>query len=221
MEELNYQEVIERLKESFPQGTVQKRQDNERAYIPNQVYTDRVERVTASQWNREIRDVEINIPHGFVKVIARVTIGAHYRDGVGFAEFGTEAGGKAKQIANKVDQATNEAIREALDTWQMGWRDLAIYNKNDWGGNPALRHLLESSAPPLSVGDTGQQTSAKLDRYCIFSNCGAELSREEWDLLGKVPNLNREKMVYCYQHLPAHMKRKLPEEDRKRHEAAR
>ncbi len=213
MEELNYQEIIERIKARFPAGTVQQRQDNGRAYIPNQVYTDRVERETGSRWDREIRDVEINVPHGYVKVIARVTIGPHYRDGIGFAEIASE-GGKPKQLANKVDQAMNEAVREALDSWQIGWRDLATFNRNDWGGNPALRHLLHSDSAPLERNDPGLQPNVVVDHCCIFTNCGVQLSRAEWELLGKIPNLNRSKMIFCYKHIPDHYKRKLSPEDR-------
>lgn len=214
MEELNYQEAVEKIKARFPQGTVKLRGDNGRAYIPNQVYTDRVEDATGSRWNREICDVEINIPHGFVKVIARVTIGPHYRDGVGFADFNDK-----KEVANKVDQATNEAIREALDTWEIGWRDLAPYyqGEKDWGSNPALRHLLDSPAPPAGP-DPGHQLNARVEHHCIFSKCGAQLTREEWDILGQVPNLNREKMTYCYEHLPNHYKRKLPDAIRSKFE---
>jgi hypothetical protein len=221
MEELNYQEVIERLKMRFPDGTVKKRADNERAYIPNQVYTDRVERETGSQWSREIRAVEINVPHGYVKVIARVIIGAHFRDGIGFAEFAAEpAVGKVK-LSNKVDQATNEAIREALDTWQMGWRDLAQHNMSDWGGNPALKHLLISDPSEHSNASVHIHTNVKVDRFCIFTKCGVELTNKEWSLLGEVPGLNREKMTYCYDHLPSHMKKKLSESVRTNFEASR
>ncbi|MGU3473215.1 hypothetical protein ACLBWT_18970 [Paenibacillus sp. D51F] len=205
MEELNYQEVIDRIKARFPQGTVKQREDTGRAYIPNQVYTDRVEDATNSRWNREIRDVEINVPHGYVKVICRVTIGPHYRDGIGFAEI-TEA----KHVANKVDLATNEAFREALDTWEIGWRDLApFYQKEkDWASNPALRHLLDSP-PPVPDVTLGHQPNTRVERSCI--KCGNSLTHAEWDILGVVPNLNREKMTYCYNHLPDHLKRKLPD----------
>ncbi|MDF2723532.1 MAG: hypothetical protein K0Q59_3207 [Paenibacillus sp.] len=215
MDELNYEETIARIKARFPNGTVKTREDNGRAYIPNQVYTDRVERETGSRWDREIKEVEINIPHGYVKVIARVTIGPHYRDGVGFAEISVEPNGKAKQLANKVDLALNEAVREALDTWQIGWRNLAAYHQQDWGGNPALAHLLET-APHDQLYAGSKPPSTSVERFCIFADCGAKLSREEWALLGKVPNLNRDKLTYCYKHLPAHMKRKLPEELRSR-----
>lgn len=54
MEDLNYSEVIERVKARFPQGTVKQWDNNGRAYIPNQVYTDRVEDATNSRWDREI-----------------------------------------------------------------------------------------------------------------------------------------------------------------------
>jgi len=217
MEELNYQEVVEKIKARFPEGTVRKREDNGRAYIPNQVYTDRVEEATGSRWDREIRDVEINIPQGYIKVIARVAIGPHFRDGVGFSEVLD-----GKQLTNKVDQATNEAIREALDTWEIGWRDLAPYyqNEKDWGSNPALRHLLDSSPPPEGT-DPGYQPNAKVDRICIFSKCGTQLTQAEWEILGKVPNLNRDKMTYCYEHLPAHLKRRLPDNVRSKFEAER
>lgn len=212
MEEFNYKEVIDRIKASFPPGTVQKRGDNGRAYIPNQVYTDRVEEATGSRWNREICDVEINIPHGYVKVIARVTIGEHHRDGIGFAEIETDANGKGKAVSNKVDQAYAEAVREALDTWQIGWKDLAPYyqEEKDWGRNPALRHLLQSAPSAEASSDPGIQSRAIVDHYCIFAKCGKQLSREEWDFLGRIPALNREKMKYCFEHVPSHLKKKAP-----------
>lgn len=211
MEPFDYSKAIELIKAPFPSGTVQKRGDNGRAYIPNQVYTDRVEAATGSQWSREIKEVEINIPHGFVKVVARVTIGEHYRDGIGFSEIEMDQNGKGKSISNKVDQAFAEAVREALDTWQIGWKDLAPYYKEakDWGSNPALRHLLES-APGASSDDIGLQSRGMVAHNCIFTGCGKQLSRDEWDFLGLIPALNREKMVYCFPHIPSHIKKKAP-----------
>ncbi|MEK4105562.1 hypothetical protein NST28_15900 [Paenibacillus sp. FSL R10-2791] len=120
-----------------------------------------------------------------------MTIGPHYRDGIGFAEI-TDS----KHGSNKVDQATNEAIREAFDAWEMGWRDLAPYyqKEKDWGSNPALRHLLDSQ--PLAVGaHSGHQPNTKVERFCIFSKCGAHLTQAQWDILSRVSNLNREKMT--------------------------
>lgn len=212
MDKLNYNEAVDRIKARFPDGTVRTREDNGRAYIPNQVYTDRVEEATQSRWDREIRDVEVNVPHRYVKVIARVTIGPHYRDGVGFSEISVDGNGVAKQLATAVDQASVEAVREALDTWQIGWRDLAPYNQRekDWGSNPSLKYLL-SAAPPGTT-DPSRQAAEIIDRKCIFTNCGAKLSRDEWNLLGSVPNLDRLRLTYCFSHIPNHIKKKIPKD---------
>lgn len=52
----------------------------------------------------------------------------------------------------------------------------------------------------------------KVERKCIMAGCHKTLSADEWDLLKQVPNLNRNKMVYCFEHLPDHYKRKIPEQ---------
>jgi hypothetical protein len=213
--ELNYQEVVQKLKEGFPQGTVKFRSDNNRAYIPNQVYTDRVERATNSQWDLTIKEIEINVPHRYIKVIVTVTIGPHHRDGYGFSVIEKDAAGEPIRLANALDQAANEAVKTALDTWQMGWSTLAPFYKEDWGGNPALRHLLVSDPPPEPGDSFPVVPNAKIDRFCIFSNCGKQLTHDEWELLGQIPRFNRNKMTYCYEHLPNFWKRKIPEDVRK------
>lgn len=210
--ELNYEEVVRKLKEGFPKDTVKFRGDNNRAYIPNQVYTDRVEQATQSQWDLTIKDIDINVPHRYIKVIVTVAIGPHHRDGYGFSEIETDASGAPKRLANALDQAVNEAIKTALDTWQMGWSTLAPFYKDDWGGNPALRHLLASNPPPEPGSSMPTVYNGKVDRQCIFSNCGRQLLQNEWDLLGKIPRFNRVKMIYCFDHLPNHWKRKIPED---------
>ncbi|OME70106.1 hypothetical protein BK120_33670 [Paenibacillus sp. FSL A5-0031] len=220
MEPFDYEKAISLIKAPFPSGTVKLRRDNNRAYIPNQVYTDRIETATASQWSQEIRDVEINVPHGYVKIIARVTIGEHYRDGIGFSEVEKDQHGNGKNIANKVDLAYTEAVREALDTWQIGWKDLAPYHTKDedWGSNPALRHLL-ANAPGAGIENQVIQSRDMVTHNCIFSGCGKQLSRDEWDFLGLIPALNREKMVYCFLHIPNHMKKKAPSDIIEKYEA--
>lgn len=212
MDELSYSEIILRLKESFPNGTVKFRSDNNKAYIPNQIYTDRLEAATQGKWNKSIKDIEINLEHLYVKVIVTVTIGDHSRDGYGLAYIDSDSKGRPK-ISNTLDQAAASAFVDALDTWQMGWRDLAPHNKMDWGGNPGIRHLLDSDP---SIDGQNQERKAnpnhKVERKCIMAGCHKTLSADEWDLLKQVPNLNRNKMVYCFEHLPDHYKRKIPEQ---------
>ncbi|MBO7747007.1 hypothetical protein I8J29_22645 [Paenibacillus sp. MWE-103] len=210
MDEFNYQEAIAKIKARFPEGTVKKREDTGRAYIPNQVYNDRVELATQSQWTLEYSEVEINVPQRYVKVVARVTIGPHTRDGIGFHELNVDGSGNVKKLSTAVDQAKAEAFREALDTWQIGWQDLAPYYQleKDWGSNPALQHLLHSSPPEES--ERFSQASEVIDRQCIYTNCGAQLTRDEWALLGTIPKLDRTRMTYCFEHIPNHYKKKIP-----------
>lgn len=207
--EKSYQEIITELKRSFPKGTVQFRSDNNRPYIPNQVYTDRVEHASCSQWDREIKELEINPTFRYVKTIVRIVIGPHYRDGYGFSAIDGDPASNPKCIESAVDNAVNEAMREALDTYEMGWKDLAPYKLKDWGSNPALKHLMDSE-PPDVTGSTSPslvQPFAKVEHTCI--KCSEKLTQEEWELLKLVPNLN---LIYCFDHLPDHMKRKLDKE---------
>lgn len=212
MDELSYSEIILRLKESYPHGTVKFRSDNSKAYIPNQIYTDRLEAATQGKWDKTIKDIEINLEHRYVKVIITVTIGEHSRDGYGLSYIDSDGQGRPK-ISNSLDQAAASAFVDALDTWQMGWKDLAPHNKLDWGGNPALQHLLKSDPPTENQTQLRLSNSNhKVERKCIMAGCNKTLSSDEWDLLKKVPNLNRNKMVYCFEHLPDHYKRKIPEQ---------
>jgi len=203
--EKSYQDIVTDLKRSFPKGTVQFRSDNNRPYVPNQVYTDRVEQATGSQWDREIKELEINPSFRYVKTLVRIVIGPHYRDGYGFSVIDGDPATNPKAIEKAIDDAVNEAMREALDTYEMGWKDLAPYKLKDWGGNPALKHLMDSQPSNLEgSGVASVQSFAKVDHKCV--QCGETLTHEEWDLLNLVPNLN---LIYCFEHLPAHMKRKI------------
>lgn len=203
--EREYKDIVAELKKTFPKDTVKFRSDNHRPYIPNQVYTDRVESATESRWNLEIKELEINVPHRYVKSIVQVQIDAHFRDGYGFAVIPGDPSKEPSNINTAVDKAVNEAFLTALDSYQMGWRDLAPYKMNDWAGNPALKHLIEQASPGEQV--VVSQPHMRTHRQCLV--CGRSLTEDEWDLLGEVPNLNRDKMTYCFEHLPNHLKRKI------------
>lgn len=206
--ERDYKDIVVELKRIFPKDTVKFRSDNHRPYIPNQVYTDRVESATESRWNLEIKELEINVPHRYVKAIVQVQIDVYFRDGYGFAVIPGDPLTEPSNINTAVDKAVNEAFLTALDSYQMGWRDLAPYKTKDWAGNPALKHLLEQTE---TSGPTAlSQSRAKVNRLCLV--CNKVLTEEEWDLLGQVPNLNRGKMTYCFDHLPNHLKRKIDKE---------
>ncbi|MEF3304283.1 hypothetical protein [Paenibacillus sp. GYB003] len=201
MDDEEYSQNIEKLKEAFEAGTVKFRNDNKRAYIPNQVYTDRLERVLEGRWSKEIREIEVNIPHSYVKAVVRVYIGSYFRDGSAIAEITSQG------VINAEERAKNAAYIEALDSWEMGWRDLAQYN-DDWGKNPALAHLLSSSPSPGGV-QIPPPPREKVDRRCIGPNCGKFLTNEDYNVLKMIPNFNIQKMVYCPGCLPDAFMRKL------------
>ncbi|WP_336765646.1 hypothetical protein [Paenibacillus sp. USHLN196] len=207
--ERDYKDIVAELKRAFPKDTVKFRSDNHRPYIPNQVYTDRVESATESRWNLEIKELEINVPHRYVKSIVQVQIDVHFRDGYGFAVIPGDPSKEPSNINTAVDKAVNEAFLTALDSYQMGWRDLAPYKMKDWAGNPALKHLLDHPEPDSQTAVV--QSRAIVDRHCLV--CSKVLTGDEWDLLGQVPNLNRDKMTYCFDHLPNHLKRKIDKDN--------
>lgn len=206
----NYQEIIASLKQNFPEGTVTHRKDKKGVYIPNQVYTNRLETATRSEWDKEIKELDINVPYRFVKAIVQIRIGSFVRDGYGLSILQGDPAADPRMIRTAVDQAVNEAFIDAIDSYEMGWKDLAPYKLEDWAGNPALAHLLQSG-PPAGLKDGGipMQPLAVSEHKCL--KCKKLLSKAEWELLGRIPNLNRESMVYCYEDIPAHLKRKLPD----------
>ncbi|WP_054943648.1 hypothetical protein [Paenibacillus ihuae] len=205
----NYQEIIASLKQRFPEGTVTHRKDKKGVYIPNQVYTDRLESATGSEWDKEIKELDINVPHRFVKAIVQIRIGSYVRDGYGVSIMHGDPAADPKIIRTAVDQAVNEAFIDAIDTYEMGWQDLAPYKLEDWAGNPALAHLLQNGPPTgAEAGAAPIQSFAVSNHKCL--KCKKNLSSAEWELLGRIPNLNRESMVYCFEDIPAHLKRKLP-----------
>ncbi|MEF2247964.1 Rad52/Rad22 family DNA repair protein [Paenibacillus sp. IITD108] len=193
-----YHEVTNRLKEKFPPGTVRKRDDQSRAYIPNQVYTDRLERVLQGEWSKEIKELEINVPNQYVKAIVRVYIGPYYRDGSAVASI-TKQG-----IENAEARAKSAAFVDALDTWELGWTDLAPYNE-DWGKNPALAYLLDYE-PNVEVPSFSSM-STTTDHRCIF--CQRFLTEDDINILKQIPNFNIQKMKYCADDLPDAFVRKL------------
>ncbi|NHN34741.1 hypothetical protein [Paenibacillus agricola] len=210
--DLDYEKIVSDLKMAFPAGTVQF-QNGGMAYIPNQVYTDRIEQATSSRWSLELRETDINLSGHYVKAVVRVQIGAYFRDGYGLQKLEAGKALLEDQLAPALDLAVNRAFIHAVDKWQMGWRDLAPHRKNDWGNNPALKHLLNVESGLKKPGQNNLQPSLREIHHCI--NCKQELSNEEWDALGQITNLNRNKLTYCYPHIPNHYKRLLPDKVRK------
>ncbi|WP_031463726.1 hypothetical protein [Paenibacillus polymyxa] len=196
---MDYEAVILQLKERFPPDTVVK---SNRGFIPNQVYTDRLEAATGGRWSLEVRELDINPAAGYIKAIVRVYIGDYFRDGYGIADL---TGKDELKIANATDLVINQGFVNAVDSWQMGWKDLASYR--EWAKNPALAYLQEEDIPPVSGVQNVSQSRAIVDKSC--TRCGKRLSQNEVDLLKAIPDFNHSKLSYCFEHLPDHFKRRV------------
>ncbi len=99
----------------------------------------------------------------------------------------------------------NQGFVNAVDSWQMGWKDLASYR--EWAKNPALAHLKEEDIPPVSGVQNVSHSRAIVDKSC--TRCGKRLSQNEVDLLKAIPDFNHSKLSYCFEHLPDHFKRRI------------
>ncbi|MCP3746769.1 hypothetical protein [Paenibacillus sp. A3M_27_13] len=195
---MDYAKVIASLKKRFPSGTVV---NQNRHYIPNQVYTDRLEMATGSEWSYELRELEINPGAGYIKAIVRIYIADYFRDG-----YGVDTLTDSSKIPTITDQVINQAFVNALDSWQMGWADLAPHRK--WGENPALAHLKDDNVPPAEGVPT--QSKAVVNKVCAI--CSKQLGPNEVALLKAIPGFNLSKLAYCFEHIPGHFKKKLPPE---------
>ncbi len=206
----NYSEILEKLKQNFPAGTVQfTKSSTPRPYIPNQVYTDRLETATESRWDKEIKELAIHVEHRYVKAIVTIRIGPYSRDGYGVAVIDEDPLKDPQKISAAVDQAVNSAFVEAIDTYQMGWRDLIPHKTSarDWGSNPALQYIKDITEEPTESPNF--LPKAITTHTCV--KCKNPLTQAEWGLLKEIPNLNLEKLIYCYEDLPKHQKSKIPE----------
>lgn len=195
---MDYAKVVASLKERFPSGTVVKQS---RQYIPNQVYTDRLEQATGSEWSFEIRELEINPGAGYIKAVVRIHIAEYFRDG-----YGVDVLKDSSKIPTLTDQVINQAFVNAVDSWQMGWADLAEFRA--WGNNPALAHLKDNNAPPAE--GVPLQSKAIEDKACVV--CSKQLGQDEINLLKAIPSFNLSKLAYCFEHLPDHFKKRLAPE---------
>ncbi|RUS45000.1 hypothetical protein [Cohnella sp. AR92] len=185
-----YSEVVKDLKERFPNGTVV----NNR-FIPNQVYIDRLEAATESEWSKEILRLDIRPEAGYVCAIVRVKIGDYHRDGYKVEKI--KPGADDKALTTAIDLAVNGALVTAIDDWQVGWINLAETGNRDWATNPGITLLQAEKANTQSTKATGAAVPSSSTRNC--SNCRQQLTVEDIDYLKTIPKL---KIDFCRAHVP-------------------
>jgi len=192
----DYNEMIHALKQPFPAGTVQ----NSR-YIPNQVYIDRLEQATESEWTKEILKVDIRPDLGYVSAVVRVKIQTQYRDGFKIETVPLNCEGTALNTA--VDKVVNGAFVDAVDSWQVGWIDLVNYSRRDWADNPGITLLQHYKSMSTNNQPAGQNKPASSPRICV--TCKKELNSQDMELLKSIPD---QRIDYCTNCIPSHRLKK-------------
>lgn len=176
---LSYDSIKEKIQAPFPPGTVQVKDNNKKAYIPAQVYWNRLDEVAGPMVNWSIKSV--NIAESHVIVIGTLHIAEVSRDGIGYNSFKEE-----HLIKAAISSAESEAFRNACDKYKMGWIDLAPYRT--WSDNPGIN--IENKTPNIQSDS---------ERKCV--KCRKILDREDNFFL----ELHNIRQDYCSEHVPPYL----------------
>ncbi|MBU8908137.1 hypothetical protein [Desertibacillus haloalkaliphilus] len=181
-----YKDIVRELREPFPPGTVQSRNNNPHSqYIPAQAYEERLEEVADMYWSWSLKGEPIIYEReNEVQITGTLKIVDAERDGTGFATFQRFPEGKIKNLKYAIRAAAQDALRDACDHFQMGWVNLG---KNSHTGN---------KVKPKSSEISSNQNENK---SCMV--CKVKLTQKEVDILRD----NGIKLWYCSNHLPKHL----------------
>ncbi|MFC5452563.1 hypothetical protein ACFPOG_30625 [Paenibacillus aestuarii] len=189
-----YREIHDQLIAEFPPGTVEYREnDSDSKYIPVQPYIHRLETAAGMHWSWRLsgqpqifdREEQIMVT-GILKIVEAE------REGIGFANFQRyEDTGKIKNLKYAILSASSDALRNACDLFEMGWKDLAPYRK--WAKNPGTG----LSVPLTGAGKNMEEQSSH--RNCVVCQKPLTLNDEEY-----LKELNI-KHPYHREHIPQHL----------------
>jgi hypothetical protein len=190
-----YREIHEQLIAPFPPGTIEEREnDPDSKYIPVQPYIHRLETVAGTFWSWRLtgqpviyeREDQVMVK-GVLKIVDAE------REGIGFSNLQRYSDtGKIKNLKYAILSASSDALRNACDLYEMGWKDLSPYRK--WAKNPGTG--LSASAF-LNQDKGGSEGSS--GRKCI--RCQNPLTMEDENFLQELQIAND----YCRDHIPQHL----------------
>jgi hypothetical protein len=189
-----YREVIEKLTEPFPDGTVEFRDEKRNtAFIPVQPYIKRLEDAAGVYWSWKLTgEPLIRYEDDLVEVRGLLKIVDAEREGIGFANLQRYSDtNKIRNLKDAIRAASSDAIRDACDKFRMGWKELAPYRK--WSENPGtgLQKYLGKKS----------DVANKSNEECVV--CRQPLSEEDKQQLAQY----NVKIAYCSSHIPSHFKR--------------
>lgn len=184
-----FKKILRELQQPFPDGTVEG--DGKASKIPSQAYIDRLNTVAGPYCNI-IDKGHVYIPESN-EVIFTVTVDilGVKRDGTGVQNV------LSKSLRDAIAAAKSNAIRDACNSFQMGWRDLA--STKEWGSNPGITLLGDNERPARPHSSQNSRSKST----CIIPTCSKVLTpydHEERAKYGVTQN-------YCAMCIPDHFKR--------------
>lgn len=191
-----YREIHAKLIQPFPLGTVEMRdKDSNSRFIPVQPYIHRLEESAGTYWSwRLTGEPTIFDKEGQVMVRGILRVVEAEREGVGFANIQRfDDTGKIKNLKYAINSATSDALRDACNLYEMGWKDLAPYRK--WAQNPGTGLGGRAVTSTSEIG--GDSSIPK----CV--KCQKSLTTEDVAVLREF----NVKHPYCQEHLPNHLRK--------------
>ncbi|WP_047153384.1 hypothetical protein [Aneurinibacillus tyrosinisolvens] len=194
-----FKEIIEKLKEPFPPGTVEFRDSKAAAkgsgaYIRVQPYIHKLNEEAGLYWSWKDGKTEIYHEDDMVQYTGILRILDAEREGIGFSKLQRyNDTGKIANLKEAIKSARSDALRDAADHFEMGWRDLAPYR--EWASNPG------SGLDGYSKPNNNSHTSTKSELICM--KCRIPLQEKDLELKKQY----RLTYNYCEVHIPPHLRK--------------
>lgn len=188
--------ILDELQKTFPEGTVKKQS------IPAQAYIDRLNKVAGPYCSILDKSHSYIPEYNTVTFTVTIDILGVKRDGTGIQKVTNNS------MRDAFAGAKTNAIRDACNMFQMGWRDLAKYR--DWGNSLGITILQDENISPnkgtIIPRDKGSNKSIEKEKQQnAQQNCVKCLGvllpedHEERNKYGVAP-------LYCKKCLPEHFR---------------
>ncbi|MBP1931965.1 hypothetical protein [Ammoniphilus resinae] len=185
-----YREIHKKLTEPFPEGTLEAQErDPNSKYIPVQPYIHRLEEAAGVHWSWHLTGPPVIYEtEDLVQVTGVLKILDAEREGVGFSNLQRYSDTKKiRNLKEAIRSAGSDALRDAADKFEMGWKDLAPFRK--WAKNPGAG----------LVSATQRSSREEKTQQCM--RCKVPLNQEDIRMLEELSIT----MLYCQEHIPAHL----------------
>lgn len=185
-----FRDIWNKLREPFPSGSVEEKKADGKKFIPVQVYIHRLNEAAGIHFSWAINSTTVDSQSDVVIVSGTLQIVDSKRDGIGIANIQRSATNNSiLKLKDTIRAAASDALRNACDLYEMGWRDLA--HTREWGKNPGVG---------LAAMSRTQGTTVQVETSESCIKCKKVLTKEELSFLER----NRITVKYCREDIPAH-----------------